>query len=32
MTPVPENPGTKDKSGYSEDELRGMDRLINTHQ
>ena len=32
MTPVPENPGPKEKSGYSKDERREMDRLFNATQ
>ncbi len=32
MTPVPQNPGTKDRSGYSKDERREMDRLFNANQ
>ena len=32
MTPVPQDPGTKDKSGYSKDERREMDRLFNANQ
>ncbi len=32
MTPVPQDPGTKDNSGYSKDERREMDRLFNANQ
>ena len=32
MTPVPEDPERKDKSGYSKDERREMDRLFNSNQ
>ena len=32
MTPVPENPGPKEKPGYNRDERREMDRLFNSNQ
>ena len=32
MTPVPEKPEQRDKSGYSKDERREMDRLFNANQ
>ena len=32
MTPVPENPKPKEKSGYNRDERREMDRLFNSNQ
>ena len=32
MTPVPEKPEQKEKSGYSKDERREMDRLFNANQ
>lgn len=32
MTPVPETPGPKEKSGYNKNERREMDRLFNANQ